>query len=1707
MPRPPSGDVPLSLTQQRLWLVDQILGGSVAYNNVLAIRLPAPIEVPAMTAALTLISQRHEVLRTSFPSENGEPRQRIARPGPLTIRYEDLTALAEGERVRQAGQILAEEQLRPYDLACGPLARYLLVRIDAADHLLAVCMHHIICDAGSFEVICRELGRFYPVLASGRQVDAEPLALQYADYALWQQAMAASGRWDSQLSYWRRELSDAPRLLSLPADRPRPFRLREGRERAARYEFAIGGGLTGQVLRLCRDANATPFMAFFAVFALLLCRYQSGQDRDVVIGVPFDGRFDRRLGELIGMFINSLAVRVRCPLDSSFRKLLIRVRDSLLQAYGNADVPFDWIVRELAPGRDLTHNPLFRVMFQLQHADGGSVRIGEIEGTWFTPAAQPAKFDLTFTGVLADGVLNCEIAYSTALFDEPTIAMLARQYQDLAATVAIDPDRQVGLHLPPDVPARADNEPVRGNVQLSQSMRPSRAPATALEALLRGIFADTLGRADLGLDSNFFELGGHSLLAIKLMRRVNVETGLKIPAHALFRRPTVAGLADLISGRGGLDKSAATADMAFVLDVALDPAIVPTAARPRVAREQKNILLTGATGLLGRHVLAQTLSCSDATVLCLVRAADEEEGRARIETALAHHRLWDERWRSRVVPVCGDLAKPLLGLAADTFGRLSARADVIYHVGASVNLMDSYDRIRPVNVMGVREVLRLAAHGRTKPVHYVSTVSTVVGGADDPAILPEDWSSDPGKLGPNGYLRSKWVAEQIVRIAQSRGVPTAIYRPSRLAGDSRSGAMTNHDALWHYVRACVELQAMPANAGTPVNLVPVDFAAAAFVHLARRAEPAGQAYSLSSQADTTLAAILAHVRDSGYPMHDVSYLRWVELLGAAAEQRAASAATSIHSVALLDSVASVLNDAAVRKRVSRANLERDLAGSDIVSPAIDGALLDRYLRFFRESGFLAPVPGPQPGDTEAAPGVAAYWRRALDGYGGCLRLGIDRGPEKERGGELGKPGTVRVRLSDSQVGAFRAWASSHGLDGESALHAFAVLQLHRYSGARDIVYGTGTPVLPVRAAVDDAADPAELALGIQRALRDLAGLATCSLSDIATCTGRAALEPLFSVVVAAAGIGSAWPLTIAFRDDPSSAAIELALFFDPARFAGEDVRRLADSLVSLIETATARRGRPATIGELMHRTWPAAAGPASGREAAESGEAPDEDLLARFEAAAGYTPGAIAVRHGTSARSFSGLERESRTIAAALRARGLGPGSLVAVYLEHCCELISVLLGVLRAGAAFVPVDPGDASSRTERILLAAGAHLTICAGSALRPPEAAGPVVEFDELLSEGAAPNTASVPLPAVDQAEPAYVIFTSGSTGEPKGVRVSRRALRGYVNWAATRYLRFGGSGAPLFTSIAFDLALTQIFAPLAAGRTVHVVGRDEGVDGVAALLALGVNFDFVKLTPAHLRLLTSALDTTPMTGSVGCLVVGGEQLPADLVRAWQQLSPGSVIVNEYGPTEATIGCCVYEIGPGEQVPSPVPIGRGVPGAVLRVLDERGDPTPDGTQGELYIGGSCLADGYHGRPDLTAERFIADSFAPAPARLYRTGDLVRWQPGNVLAYIGRNDDQIKIRGYRIEPAEVEAAIRECDGVSDCAVTCWSRGSDDLRLVANITPEPGTGWAEIEPTLLSHLRRRLPGYLIPAHLLPVTAIPLTPNGKIDRRKLSLPA
>ncbi|MFC9133487.1 amino acid adenylation domain-containing protein, partial [Streptomyces sp. NPDC057099] len=325
---------------------------------------------------------------------------------------------------------------------------------------------------------------------------------------------------------------------------------------------------------------------------------------------------------------------------------------------------------------------------------------------------------------------------------------------------------------------------------------------------------------------------------------------------------------------------------------------------------------------------------------------------------------------------------------------------------------------------------------------------------------------------------------------------------------------------------------------------------------------------------------------------------------------------------------------------------------------------------------------------------------------------------------------------------------------------------------------------------------------------------------------------------------------------------------------------------------------------------------------------------------------------------------------------------------------------------------------------------------------------------------------------------MIYTSGSTGRPKGVAVTHGGLANYVGWAAGVYGMAGGGGAPLHSSLAFDLTVTSVVLPLVSGSAV-VVSRAGGAEGLASLVGERGGFGLAKVVPAHLPLLGELLADERVAGAARTWVVGGEALPGAVVRGWLERAPGSVVVNEYGPTEAVVGCCVFEVRAGQWLGESVPIGRPVANTRVFVLDGGLRPVVPGVVGELYIAGAQVARGYVRRAGLTAERFVASPFG-AGERMYRSGDLARWNADGQLEYWGRADEQVKVRGFRIEPGEVESVLVGHPGVSRAAVVAREDVPGDVRLVAYVVA--GEVGGDLSVVVREFAASRLPEHMVPS-------------------------
>ncbi|WP_225828864.1 non-ribosomal peptide synthetase [Streptomyces naphthomycinicus] len=433
--------LPLSFAQHRLWFLDQLEPGRAEYLIPMGLRIRGPLDVPALRASLSELVARHEVLRTRFVSDaDGNPGQVVDPPRPLPLAVHDLRSVAGDHAREEAATALVDtEGFRPMDLGTGPMVRALLIRLAEDEHLLSLTVHHIAFDGWSAGVLSRELTALYGARVAGRAADLSEPPLQYADFAVWQRQWFTGEVLAEQLDYWRGRLAGTE-PLELPTDRRRPAR-RSGN--GAMLTFRVPARTADGARRLSKETGASLFMTLLAVFQTVLARY-SGQE-DIAVGTPIAGRNRAEIENVIGFFVNTLVMRTDLSGDPTFTELLARVKDTALGAYDHQDLPFERLVEELAPQRDLSRNPLFQTMFVLQNTpDSRSWELPGLTVRQLDVSAQDSKFDFTFYATeAADGALDGTVVYSTDLFDEATMVRLAGHFETLLAAACATPDARL----------------------------------------------------------------------------------------------------------------------------------------------------------------------------------------------------------------------------------------------------------------------------------------------------------------------------------------------------------------------------------------------------------------------------------------------------------------------------------------------------------------------------------------------------------------------------------------------------------------------------------------------------------------------------------------------------------------------------------------------------------------------------------------------------------------------------------------------------------------------------------------------------------------------------------------------------------------------------------------------------------------------------------------------------------------------------------------------------------------------------------------------------------------------------------------------------------------------------------------------------------------------------------------------------------------
>jgi len=741
------------------------------------------------------------------------------------------------------------------------------------------------------------------------------------------------------------------------------------------------------------------------------------------------------------------------------------------------------------------------------------------------------------------------------------------------------------------------------------------------------------------------------------------------------------------------------------------------------------------------------------------------------------------------------------------------------------------------------------------------------------------------------------------------------------------------------------------------------------------------------------------------------------------------------------------------------------------------------------------APGTR-GDASARDGARESWRARAADAPPALALPFDppQTPAVRR--------TDHVSFSLPRAAELRGVAAAHGVEAGAVVPAAFVALLHRYADETDLLLADATPAGIGLARIDASGDPtfAELLRRTDRALIEAAAAPQLP-SDTWTVDGDgpAATDLLahaaFATAASPRDVVPAVPceLTLVEVGTPDGAE-HARLRYRADRFDRVAVERLAGHLDVLLRAAMRDPSCPVRTLPLLtederatQREW----------NATQLAYRTDADLVELLREQAARTPEAVAVTFDDQTLTYAELDARANRLGAYLRRCGVGRETLVAILVERSLDMIVAVLGVHRAGGAYVPIDPGYPPDRMAFMLSDSGAPVVVTQDH-LRPslPPTGARIVSLD---AERAAIAAESPDAPAVTPgpAGLAYVIYTSGSTGRPKGVPIEHRSV---VNFLAgiRKHVTIGpGDTLIALAPLAFDISGLDIYLSLTAGARMVVASRETAVNprALVALFATS-GATHVQATPSTWRMVIEG----GWQGSSGMTILcGGEALPQQL--ADRLALRAKTVWNLYGPTEATIWATMQQITAG----TAVSIGRPMANVAAYVLDAALQPLPPGVRGELFIAGDGLARGYLNRPELTAERFVADPAGAPGARMYRTGDLARFRSDGSIDFLGRADFQVKLRGYRIELGEIEAALEAQPGVGAAVVVVRDNASGEAHLVGYVTAKDGT--PVTSTALRSALGERLPAYMVPDVVVILDAMPLNTNGKIDRAKLPAPA
>ncbi|QQS42021.1 MAG: hypothetical protein IPM63_03485 [Acidobacteriota bacterium] len=535
--------MPATVAQKRFWLLDQLEPGSSSLNMPLALRLKGSLDIGALEAALVHIVTRHEVLRTTFATQDRGPVQVISKQGSVKLTLEDLSGSEDPES--EAERLTVDEAHEGFDLEIGPLFRTRLLKLADREHILLLTLHHIVCDGWSNGVLVRELGEIYDDLASGVAPSNEELTIQYADYAVWQEEWLKGNGFEDQLAYWKESLGSELPSLELPTD----FERNNGRTSFGAIEsLLLPRPLTRAIKALSQREDVTSYMIFLAAFYIML-HLRSGQEQ-VLIGSPTANRIHSETEALIGPFANTLLLKCDLSGNPSFAEILQRVKALSLGAFSNQTIPFEKVLESIRPSKARSSSQIFNVLFIFQTAFMKPMELKELSITPIRSVSPGSIFDVSLGVVEREEGTRLQLEYNTDLFKANTAKKMLAELEAILSSGILDPDGRMSelpARLESSVPAKGDGAPAPFAAQTNDKTLPAITPETdRTEETLIEIWKEVLQIDEIGPEDDFFQLGGHSLLAVHLFDGIRKKLGVNLPLATLFEATTVRSMVELI---------------------------------------------------------------------------------------------------------------------------------------------------------------------------------------------------------------------------------------------------------------------------------------------------------------------------------------------------------------------------------------------------------------------------------------------------------------------------------------------------------------------------------------------------------------------------------------------------------------------------------------------------------------------------------------------------------------------------------------------------------------------------------------------------------------------------------------------------------------------------------------------------------------------------------------------------------------------------------------------------------------------------------------------------------------------------------------------------------------------------------------------------------------------------------------------------------